>query len=180
MNLSDLVDYGDGSSVSAIDLITSIKAVTTKKGDRMAIIQLEDLTGQTEAVVFPKSYERVQAHLQADARLMLWGKVDRREEQVQFIVDDVEPVDEVRMVMVELPPGIASDIEQQHRLRTVILQHRGEEERAKIPVVAIVHNQERRYFVRFGPQFRVQNYQATISALSQAGFQARSASLIGV
>lgn len=180
INLSDLGDYSDGASVSAIALITSIKAVTTKKGDRMAIIQLEDLTGQTEAVVFPKSYERVQAHLQADARLMLWGKVDRREDQVQFIVDDVEPIDEVRMVMVELPPTIASDIEQQHRLRTVILQHRGEEAQAKTPVVAIVHSQERRYFVRFGPQFRVQNHQAAISALGQAGFQARAAALIGV
>jgi DNA polymerase-3 subunit alpha len=179
INLSDLGDYSDGTSVSAIALITSIKAVTTKKGDRMAIIQLEDLTGQTEAVVFPKSFERVQTHLLADARLMVWGKVDRRDDQVQFIVDDVEPVDEVRMVMVELEPTVASDIEQQHRLRTVLLQHRGEDDRAKIPVVAIVRNQEKRYFVRFGPQFRVQNHQATISALSKAGFQARTESLIG-
>jgi DNA polymerase-3 subunit alpha len=27
--------------------------VTTRKGDRMAVLQLEDLTGSCEAVVFP-------------------------------------------------------------------------------------------------------------------------------
>ncbi len=178
INLSDLADYAEGASISAIAMITSVKAVTTKKGDRMAIIQLEDLTGHTEAVVFPKSYERVSAHIQPDVRLMLWGKVDKRDDQVQFIVDDVEPVEDVHMVMVELEPRIASDIEQQHRLRTVLLQHRGEDDRAKVPVVAIVKNQDKRHFVRFGPQFRVQDYQSAVNALTKAGFQARSSSLV--
>jgi DNA polymerase-3 subunit alpha len=179
INLSDLNDYSEGTSVSAIALITSVKPVTTKKGDRMAIIQIEDLTGQTEAVVFPKSYAPIQEYIKPDARLMVWGKVDRRDDQVQFIVDDVEPIEEVRMVMVELEPKLARDIEQQHRLRTVLLQHRGEEEKAKVPVVAIVNSPDRRLFVRFGAQFRVQNYQSAIEALVRAGFQARASSLVG-
>lgn len=173
INLADLNDYNEGASVSAVALITSIKPVVTKKGDRMAIIQLEDLTGQTEAVVFPKSYERVSAYLVTDRRLMVWGKVDRRDDQVQFIIDDAEPVEDVQMLMVELEPRMASDIEQQHRLRTVLLQNRGENERAKVPVVAIVGAADKRHFVRFGPQFRVQDSQSAVSALAQAGFQAR-------
>jgi DNA polymerase III subunit alpha len=178
INLADLNEIAEGSSVSAIALISSVKPVTTKKGDRMAILQLEDLTGHTEAVVFPKSYERISAHIQADMRLMLWGKVDRRDDQSQFIVEDVEPVEDVFMVMVELAPPIATDIEQQDRLRRVILQHRGDNDQAKTPVVAIVHNQNKRHFVRFGPQFRVQNYQDAVAALTQAGFQARASSLV--
>jgi DNA polymerase III subunit alpha len=178
INLADLNEIAEGTSVSAIALISSVKAVTTKKGDRMAILQLEDLTGHTEAVVFPKSYERISAHIQADMRLMLWGKVDRREDQSQFIVEDVEPIEDVHMVMVELTPLIANDIEQQDRLRRLLLQHRGEDDRAKTPVVAIVHNQDKRHFVRFGAQFRVNNYQATVAALTQAGFQARASSLV--
>jgi DNA polymerase-3 subunit alpha len=158
-------------------MLTSIKPVVTKKGDRMAIIQIEDLTGHTEAVVFPKSYERIGQYILADARLMVWGKVDRRDEQVQFIIDDAEPIESVRMVMVELDTRLASDIEQQHRLRTVLLQQRGEDDKAKVSVVAIVSAQDKRHFVRFGPQFRVQNYQAAIDALAKAGFQARVSSL---
>jgi DNA polymerase-3 subunit alpha len=177
INLSDLQDYAEGSSVSAIVLLTSLKPVTTKKGDRMAIITIEDLTGTAESVVFPKSYERISEKLIVDARLMVWGKIDRRDDQAQFIVEDVESIEAVRMVMVELEPKVASDIEQQHRLRTVLLQHRGEDDRAKVPVVAIVSAQDKRHFVRFGPQFRVYDHQATVNALVKAGFQAHISSL---
>lgn len=177
INLSDLGDYSEGATVSAIALISSLKPVVTKKGDRMAIIQIEDLTGSTEAVVFPKSFERIGHQIQVDARLMIWGKVDRRDDQVQFIVEDVEPIETVRMVMVELDPKLAGDIEQQHRLRTVILQQRGEEDKAKVPVVAIVSAQEKRQFVRFGSQFRVQDHQAAVQALEKAGFRARATAL---
>jgi DNA polymerase-3 subunit alpha len=168
INLSNLNDYAEGAMVSAVVMLTSIKPVTTKKGDRMAIIQLEDLTGSTEAVVFPKAYDRVKDYIQPDARLMVWGKVDRRDEQVQFIVEDAEPIDTVQMVMVELNPQLASDISQQHRLRTVLLQNRGEDDRAKVPVVAIVSHLEQRHFVRFGPQFRVQDHQSAVNALGQS------------
>jgi len=178
INLSDLGDQPEGASVSAIALITNLKPVTTKKGDRMAIIQLEDLTGQIEAVVFPKSFERIGHHLQPDARLMVWGKADRRDDQLQFIVEDVEPIDAIRMVIVELEPQTAGDIEQQHRLRNVLLKHRGEEEQAKTPVVAIVKTPTKRQVVRFGNQFRIQNGQAAINDLANAGFQARISSLL--
>ncbi|MBW4521055.1 MAG: DNA polymerase III subunit alpha [Scytolyngbya sp. HA4215-MV1] len=177
INLSDLGDVGENVSISAIAMLTSIKRVITKKGDPMAIIQLEDLSGHTEAVVFPKTYERISAHIVDDARLMIWGKVDRRDDQVQLIIEDVEPIELVRMVLVELEPHKAADITEQHRLRTVILEHKGEENQAKVPVVAIVQSAGRRHFVRFGAQFRVQNYQATVQALVQAGFQAKASTL---
>ncbi|NJP10860.1 MAG: trans-splicing intein-formed DNA polymerase III subunit alpha C-terminal partner DnaE-C [Leptolyngbyaceae cyanobacterium RU_5_1] len=180
INLSDLQEYAEGTSVSAIAMLTSVKLVTTKKtGDRMAIITMEDLTGKTEAVVFPKSYDRVSEQLIVDARVMIWGKIDRRDDQAQFIVEDMEPIESVRMVMVELEPKVASDIEQQHRLRTVLLDNRGDEHKAKISVVAIVSTPDKRHFVRFGPQFRVQDYQSAVNALVNAGFQARISSLTG-
>jgi DNA polymerase III subunit alpha len=177
INLSDLADHSDSATVSAIVMLNNVKRVTTKKGDAMAIIQIEDLTGHTEAVVFPKSFERIGQYIQEDARLMVWGKVDRRDDQVQFIIDDAEPIDEVRMVLVELEPRVAADIEHQHRLRTLLLAHRGEDDNAKVPVVAIVTAQERRHFVRFGAQFRVKDYQAAVNALVSAGFQARASAL---
>jgi DNA polymerase-3 subunit alpha len=181
INLAELNDYNDSATVSAIVMLTTVKLVMTKKGDRMAIVQLEDLTGQTEAVVFPKPFERIGHHIQTDARLMVWGKVERRDEQqAQFILDDAEPIEAVQIVMVELTPRIASDIEQQHRLRTVILQQRGEDEKAKVPVVAIVRAAEQRHFVRFGPQFRVQDHQSAVNALQRAGFEARSSGLTRV
>jgi DNA polymerase-3 subunit alpha len=179
INLSDLADKPDNVTLSAIVMISSIKPIVTKKGDRMAVLQIEDLTGQADAVVFPKSFERLSHYIQVDTRLMVWGKVDRRDDRNQFIIEDAEPIEEVRMVMVELDSQIAADITKQHHLRTVLLKQRNEDEQGKIPVIAVVSGSDRREIVRLGAQFRVYDHQATVSALLKAGFQARASSLTG-
>lgn len=178
VNLSDLSDQPDNVTLSAIVMLSMVKPVVTKKGDRMAIVQIEDLTGQAEGVVFPKSFERIGDYIHTDARLMIWGKVDRRDDRHQFIIDDAEPIEAVQMVMVEMTPQIASDIAQQHHLRTVLLEQRGDDERGKIPVIAVITANHRRQLVRLGAQFRVQNQLTAVSALKQAGFQARTSALL--
>jgi DNA polymerase III subunit alpha len=177
VNLSDLADKPDNVTLSAIVMLSTVKPVTTKKGDRMAILQIEDLTGQAEAVMFPKTFDRVGHYVEVDARLMIWGKVDKRDDRNQFIIEDAEPIEAVRMVMVELDPQTASDITHQHHLRTVLLEQRGEEEPGKIPVVAVIGNQQQKQMVRLGAQFRVLDYQAAVEALRKAGFQANYSAL---
>jgi len=179
INLADLHEQPDNVTLSAIVLLAGVKPVVTKKGDRMAIVQLEDLTGQSEAVVFPKSFERIGQHIMADRRLMIWGKVDRRDDRVQFIIDDAEPIEDVRMVMVELDPNLAGDIEQQHRLRNVIRNNQGDDPRyARVPVIAVIGSNQQRQFVRLGAQFRVRDPEAAVNALIKADFKARATPLI--
>ncbi|MEO1520862.1 MAG: OB-fold nucleic acid binding domain-containing protein, partial [Cyanobacteria bacterium J06633_2] len=150
----------------------------TKKGDRMAIVEMEDLTGKAEGVVFPKIFARVGPYILPDARLMIWGKIDRsRDDRTQIIVDDAEPIEEVQMVMVELNPQIAGDIAQQHRLRNILRSHQDESGHGKIPVVAMISANHQRQCVRLGAQFRVQDYQAAVRALNEHGFTARSSAL---
>jgi DNA polymerase III subunit alpha len=179
INLSELHEQPDNVTLSAIVILAAVKPVVTKKGDRMAIVQIEDLTGQSEAVVFPKSFERIGQHILADKRLMIWGKVDRRDDRVQFIIDDAEPIEDVRMVMVELDPRLAGDIEQQHRLRNVIRNNQGDDPKyARVPVIAVIGANQHRQFVRLGAQFRVKDPEAAVSALVKADFKAKATPLI--
>lgn len=179
INLSELHEQPDNVTLSAIIILAGVKPVITKKGDRMAIVQLEDLTGQAEAVVFPKSFERIGQHIVADKRLMIWGKVDRRDDRVQFIIDDAEPIEDVRMVMVELDPRLAGDIEQQHRLRNVIRSNQGDDPKyARVPVIAVIGVNQQRQFVRLGAQFRVKDPEAAVNALVKADFKAKATPLI--
>ncbi len=179
ISLAELGEQPDNVTLSAIVLLSSVKPVITKKGDRMAIVQIEDLTGQSEAVVFPKSFERINQHIVADKRLMIWGKVDRRDDRVQFIIDDAEPIEDVRMVMVELDPKLAGDIEQQHRLRNVLRSHQGEDPKyARVPVIAVIGTSQQRQFVRLGAQFRVNDPEAAVNALVQANFNAKATPLV--
>jgi len=177
INLGDLESSSENKMVSAVVMITSIKPVVTKKGDRMAILQLEDLSGQAEAVVFPKSFARIGTLLIEDARLMMWGKVDRKDDRVQLIVEDVEPIDAVQLVMVELEAQVAGDITHQNHLKTVLLNNRGDESQCKTPVIAIITNQDRRELVCLGTQFRVQDYASVVTALNEAGYRARASAL---
>jgi DNA polymerase-3 subunit alpha len=179
INLAELHEQPDNVTLSAIVILATVKPVVTKKGDRMAIVQLEDLTGQAEAVVFPKSFERIGQHIVADKRLMVWGKVDRRDDRVQFIIDDAESIEDVRMVMVELDPRLAGDIEQQHRLRNVIRNNQGDDPKyARVPVIAVIGGNQQRQFVRLGAQFRVKDPEAAVTALMNANFQAKATPLI--
>jgi DNA polymerase-3 subunit alpha len=179
ISLANLESQPENMTLSAIVLITEVKPIVTKKGDRMAIAQIEDLTGKTEAVIFPKSYERIGEHIRADQRLMIWGKVDRRDELIQFILDDAEPIEEVRFVMVEIPALDAANIQVQQRIKEVLRSQSGETAHdAKVAVVAKIQGQQESQFVRLGAQFRVQNEQATVDALKHAGFNATATGLM--
>lgn len=180
INLAQLGDYKEDTILCAVVMINNIKKVTTKKGDSMAILQIEDLTGQVEAIVFPKSYERVNPLLITDARLIIWGKVDRKEEKAKLILEDAEPVETVQLVMVELDPQQATTIEEQHRLRGILKEQCPDKEKAKIPVVAIVQSGDARKLVRFGRQFWVQDCRTTVQALNNARFLAHIQMLTGV
>lgn len=79
--------------VSVIVMLSAIKPVVTKKGDKMAILQLEDLTSQIKAVVFPKTYEQVERHIIENAILLISGKIEKDGEEIQIIVDDAKPIE---------------------------------------------------------------------------------------
>jgi len=180
INLTQLGEQKEETILCVVVMLNGVKKVMTKKGDPMAILQIEDLTAQSEAVVFPRIYERINLLLQVDSRLIIWGKVDRRDEQTQLIVEDAEPVETVQMVMVELNPQQAATIEEQHRLRTILQEQSGDKEKAKVPVIGIVSAGDSRHVVRFGRQFWVQDSRIAVQALQNARFLAHIQPLTGV
>ena len=178
ISLTNLEEQPENTLLSAIVLLTEVKPIITKKGDRMAIIQIEDLTGKAEAVVFPKSFERIGHYINADQRLMIWGKADRRDDRVQLIIEDAEPIEEVRLVMVEIPAQDAGNIQKRQQLKEILQAQVEQGSAAKVSVIAKIMGDHHSQLVRLGPQFRVQDERATVQALSQAGFQARSSVLV--
>jgi DNA polymerase-3 subunit alpha len=153
-------------------MLNHVKKVMTKKGEQMAILQIEDLTTASEAVVFPKIYERVNSLLEIDTRLIIWGKVDKRDEQTQFIVEDAEQVEKVQMVVVELNPQEAADIEVKRHLSSILTEQSGDNNQAKVPVIGIIQAGNSRQLVRFGKKYWVQDSFLTMQSLRNAHFSA--------
>jgi DNA polymerase-3 subunit alpha len=171
--LSSLEEQPDKARLSVLAMVTELRQVTTRKGDRMAVLQLEDLSGSCEAVVFPRAFARLADHLMVDARLLIWATVDRRDERVQLILEDSRAVEALQLLLVELPADQAGDITIQHRLRECLQRHRlGQDEAGvRVPVVARVRDSERSRYVRLGAQFCVADGPSALRTLESAAFQ---------
>ncbi|KGG24818.1 MULTISPECIES: DNA polymerase III subunit alpha [unclassified Prochlorococcus] len=175
IGLASLEDQPDKAKISVITMLTEMRQVTTRKGDRMAVLKIEDLTGGCEAVVFPKSYARLSDHLMLEARLLIWASVDRRDDRTQLIIDDCRAIDDLRLLLVELMPDEACDITVQHRLRECLHQHRPAKDEfgVRVPVVAAVRQGPQVRYVCLGHQFCVRDASAALSSLQQQAFKAR-------
>ncbi len=174
IGLASLDDQRDKDKVSVIAMINSIKPVTTRKGDKMAILQIEDLTSSCEAVVFPKSFERLTDHIVTEARLLFWASVDCRDDHVQLIVEDCRLIDELRFVLVDLVPDQLNNIDVQYRLRECLYSNRPSREQLgiKVPVVAAIREGENVRYVRLGHQFCVKDASKAVESLKGLSFKA--------
>jgi len=95
VNLGRLEGAPIGEQVQAVGLLRALRVVITKKGDRMAIGQLEDYRGELELVAFPESYQRNQDALVVNTVIGCVGKLDRRNDSVQMVLEEVRPLEEL-------------------------------------------------------------------------------------
>lgn len=65
---------------------------TTRKGDKMGIITLEDLQGSVEVILWPEIYTHAQQLLQEEVPLLVKGKVDSEGNLPKVIATEVFPL----------------------------------------------------------------------------------------
>jgi len=87
---NELSEEHNGKNVTLAGMITSVRTINTKKGDQMAFVQLEDLQGQCEVVVFPRTYVEVKDKLAPDTVVIMKGKAQTREGQTSLLVDSIQ------------------------------------------------------------------------------------------
>lgn len=72
----------DGMKAVMAGIITGKKTLITKKNKMMAFIDIEDLYGTVEVVVFPNVYERYGNILQEDAIISIAGSINFKEDEM--------------------------------------------------------------------------------------------------
>jgi DNA polymerase III subunit alpha len=78
--LVELERRRDAETVLAGGMVASVKTTTTKKGEPMAFVQLEDVTGSVEVVVFNSTYAASRGLLVEDAVLVVKGRIDHKQQ----------------------------------------------------------------------------------------------------
>jgi len=87
------------TDVAVGGIVAAIRQLKTRKGDRMAVITLEDPHGSIEVVVFPEAYARAATLLEAGAMVVVKGKVESDDETVRMTASDVLPIVAMREKM---------------------------------------------------------------------------------
>ena len=91
--LADLLYWRGKSPAKVGGLIVSVAEKTTKKGDLMAQLVLEDSDGSFEMVVFPRKWAEVKSCVTVGLACIVEGRMGDREPR-NFIVDALTPLDE--------------------------------------------------------------------------------------
>ncbi|MDE0311644.1 MAG: OB-fold nucleic acid binding domain-containing protein, partial [Caldilineaceae bacterium] len=86
----ELNERHDGKNVTLVGMLSSIRTTVTKKGDKMAFVQLEDMQGQCEAVLFPSVYEKCKEDLQEERVVLVKGKAQTRSARTSVLVDTLQ------------------------------------------------------------------------------------------
>ncbi|NOX63987.1 MAG: DNA polymerase III subunit alpha [Chloroflexi bacterium] len=79
-----------GKRVALAGMVANMRYHYTKKGDRMAFVTLEDLQGQCDITIFPRTLkETPEQLLEEGAIVLVRGKVDSRNDRVSVIADEI-------------------------------------------------------------------------------------------
>ncbi len=129
--IQDLPTQKDKSPVKVAGIVESIKIKRTKKGDKMASIQLEDLTGSTEVVVFPKLFADVSLLLKGEGALLVSGAAEVGDNTAKIIANEIESLESVKLKNVKavrLNPATKKDPPKDllEDLRDIVFNHPGD------------------------------------------------------
>ncbi|MGI9605226.1 MAG: DNA polymerase III subunit alpha [Acidimicrobiales bacterium] len=127
-----LTDEADGAFLRVGGVITNLQKKWTRKGDLMAIFELEDLEGSIEVMVFPRTMTEHGHKLVDDSIVVVRGRVDGREDISKFIAQDIEVFDSSQItaaspLRLQLPIH-AHDPRTLDELKSLLGEHPGDSE----------------------------------------------------
>ena len=91
------VDIKDAQIVRIAGMVAAVKKLISKaKKEPYAKFKIEDLHGNVEAILFPKSFEKYQDYLTPNNVVVVKGRLMGSEGQAEIIVEDMMTIDEAK------------------------------------------------------------------------------------
>ena len=76
----------DNQNAVMLGVVTGVKKKITKNGQTMAFVTFEDLTGEFEVLLFPKTYERFRMLADNDRFAVVCGRISLRDEEAASVI----------------------------------------------------------------------------------------------
>jgi len=163
---SEITEDLVGQKVTVGGIITSVRTILTRTEKLMAFVQLEDLQGSIEIVVFPKLYEETRELWQADKIVVVTGSIDCKDGSPKVLADSVadhvviskvvteegvlsvsprQPVRQARMhILIDRSDDVDQDLQRIGHIQKIIEQYVGDD-----PYVVTVVGNGKRVHLKF-------------------------------
>jgi DNA polymerase-3 subunit alpha len=129
LDTSALPKLKNGAEIKICGLVSALKEIVTKKGDRMAFLTLEDIKGFVEVILFPEVFKAALPSLRGGDPLLVKGTLDLSEDHVKIKGTEVHALSalplsskkplHLRILISQLAPSQLTD------LRDIIVANRG-------------------------------------------------------
>jgi len=139
----EIQETPDRTKVRLGGIVMQVDLINTRKGERMAFVTLEDMSGQVEVIVFPEAYRAGQELLVKDQALLVEGEVtvDEKASGIarKIIAGRIAALDQaaeampVRQILLHLSGGRQSE-ETLLQVKGLLERHAGE-----VPVFLRLH-----------------------------------------
>jgi DNA polymerase-3 subunit alpha len=111
-------------------IVSALRPLKTRKGDRMSVFMLEDKDGSLEVIVFPEAFKQY-GHLGENGNtVVVKGKFERDDESARLVASEIMPIELVReklatsvAIRLSTPPHDRATFE---KLWDVFAQHKGD------------------------------------------------------
>ncbi len=121
----------DGTWVIIGGMLNRIKHLVTKKtNEQMAVCVLEDLEGDVEVLIFPKSFAQLAPQLRQNSLVFVEGRVVLREDRARLVAQQVVPMEQgasklsqAMELFIQQPTGVGKDTWEQ--LKALLSQFPG-------------------------------------------------------
>jgi DNA polymerase-3 subunit alpha len=90
--IGELANVEDGGRALLCGLVTALREINTKNGNRMGFVTLEDVEGTIEVTVFPDLFRQTAAHLKSGVPLLIRGRVEGATMPRKLLADEVRPL----------------------------------------------------------------------------------------
>ncbi|HTM02574.1 MAG TPA: DNA polymerase III subunit alpha [Vicinamibacterales bacterium] len=120
----------DGTDdVSVGGIVSGLRPLKTRKGDRMCVFMLDDAGGSLEIVVFPETFKQWGHVAETGALVLVKGKFEKDDDTTRIVASEIVPVDMVRERLakaVTIRVSTAPDRATFERLWDLFGEHKGD------------------------------------------------------
>lgn len=161
---ASLSEATEGEEINLAGVITEVKKTTTRNGDPMVYLLLEDLEGHAEGLVFKKELDQHETLLKKDEVVVLKGRIIFRNGRPSIKVSEINPLEGV---VITVDPTKHNDEDLVH-LKDIFSNHPGH-----CPVLLEILGQEgQKTRIRVNKRFFVtvsKNFQSAVEKLLGPG-----------